>query len=71
MPVLRELRISDRFAVLTESIVENYAFNRTIYRKGEQFMGIYFIIEGEIKIIHDKTTNPIKLVSKHNYIGLE
>ena len=49
IPVLKELRISDRFAVLSESILENYAFNRTVYRKGEQFAGIYFIIQGSIR----------------------
>lgn len=31
---MEALRIGDKFDVLYESILEEYAFNRTVYRKG-------------------------------------
>lgn len=53
LPFIENLKSSKRFYYLEKCEILNFNFNCFAYRKGEEVDAIYYIIEGQIKIIKD------------------
>ena len=70
IPVLDKLKHHEKFQFLNLSSFQEYAFNRAIVQSSDESKGIFFILEGSVRIHESQKGKNIKNLTAGHYIGL-
>ena len=68
IPVVDSLKTQNRFMLLTMSTFHLYPFNRLIRKAHENLDGIFYIVEGEVKVTNCGKIE--KIIGKGHFLGL-